>query len=100
MAINCAALPVTLLESELMGYEKGAFTDAKTSKKGLFELADGGTVFLDEIGDMELSMQAKLLRLLENKTFRRIGGVKDIKVDVRVISATNQERQQAPGGGK
>lgn len=100
MAINCAALPVTLLESELMGYEKGAFTDAKTSKKGLFELADGGTVFLDEIGDMELSMQAKLLRLLENKTFRRIGGVKDIKVDVRVISATNQEISKALDEGK
>jgi two-component system response regulator AtoC len=91
MAINCAALPVTLLESELMGHEKGAFTDAKSSKKGLFELANGGTVFLDEIGDMHMSMQAKLLRLLEEKTFKRVGGVKDIKVDVRVVSATNQE---------
>ncbi len=100
MAINCAALPVTLLESELMGYEKGAFTDAKASKKGLFELADGGTVFLDEIGDMDLSMQAKLLRLLENKIFRRIGGVKDIKVDVRVISATNQELSKALDEGR
>jgi DNA-binding NtrC family response regulator len=91
MAINCAALPVTLLETELMGHEKGAFTDAKAAKKGLFELADGGTLFLDEIGDMDLSMQAKLLRILEEKTFRRVGGVKDIKVDVRVISATNQD---------
>jgi len=91
MAINCAALPVTLLETELMGHEKGAFTDAKTAKKGLFELADGGTLFLDEIGDMDLSMQAKLLRVLEEKNFRRVGGVKDIKVDVRVISATNQD---------
>ncbi len=100
MAINCAALPVTLLESELMGYEKGAFTDAKVSKKGLFELADEGTVFLDEIGDMDLSMQAKLLRLLENKIFRRIGGVKDIKVDVRVISATNQELSKALDEGR
>ncbi len=100
MAINCAALPVTLLESELMGYERGAFTDAKASKKGLFELADGGTVFLDEIGDMDLSMQAKLLRLLENKIFRRIGGVKDIKVDVRVISATNQELSKALDEGR
>ena len=100
MAINCAALPVTLLESELMGYERGAFTDAKASKKGLFELADGGTVFLDEIGDMDLSMQAKLLRLLENKIFRRIGGVKDITVDVRVISATNQELSKALDEGR
>ncbi|HLE42258.1 MAG TPA: sigma-54 dependent transcriptional regulator [Nitrospirota bacterium] len=100
MAINCAALPVTLLESELMGYEKGAFTDARSSKKGLFELADGGTVFLDEIGDMDLSMQAKLLRLLENKIFKRIGGVKDIKVDVRVISATNQELSKALEQGR
>lgn len=95
MAINCAALPVTLLETELMGHEKGAFTDAKTAKKGLFELADGGTLFLDEIGDMDLSMQAKLLRVLEEKNFRRVGGVKDIKVDVRVISATNQDLSSA-----
>lgn len=95
MAINCAALPVTLLETELMGHEKGAFTDAKAAKKGLFELADGGTLFLDEIGDMDLSMQAKLLRVLEEKTFRRVGGVKDIKVDVRVISATNQDLSSA-----
>jgi DNA-binding NtrC family response regulator len=100
MAVNCAALPVTLLESELMGHEKGAFTDAKAAKKGLFELADGGTVFLDEIGDMDLSMQAKLLRILENKTFRRVGGVKDIKVDVRVISATNQELSRAISEGR
>ena len=100
MAINCAALPVTLLESELMGHEKGAFTDAKSSKKGLFELADGGTVFLDEIGDMDLSMQAKLLRILEEKSFRRVGGVKDIKVDVRVISATNQDLAKAMNEGK
>jgi two-component system, NtrC family, response regulator AtoC len=100
MAVNCAALPVTLLESELMGHEKGAFTDAKAAKKGLFELADGGTVFLDEIGDMDLSMQAKLLRVLENKTFKRVGGVKDIKVDVRVISATNQELSRAISEGR
>ena len=100
MAINCAALPVNLLESELMGHEKGAFTDAKTAKKGLFELADGGTVFLDEIGDMDLSMQAKLLRMLEDKTFRRIGGVKDIKVDVRLISATNQDLAKAMDDGR
>lgn len=99
MAINCAALPVTLLETELMGHEKGAFTDAKAAKKGLFELADGGTVFLDEIGDMPMSMQAKLLRMLEEKTFKRVGGVKDIKVDVRLISATNQELSRAMNEG-
>ena len=91
VAINCAAVPATLLESELFGYEKGAFTDAKSQKKGLFEVADGGTVFLDEIGDMELSMQAKLLRFLEDRTFRRIGGSKVITVDVRIISATNKD---------
>ncbi len=91
MAINCAAMPETLLESELMGHEKGAFTDAKAQKKGLFEIADGGTLFLDEIGDMDVGMQAKLLRILEERTFRRIGGTKEIPVDVRIVSATNQE---------
>jgi DNA-binding NtrC family response regulator len=91
MAINCAAMPETLLESELMGHEKGAFTDAKVQKKGLFEIADGGTLFLDEIGDMDVGMQAKLLRILEERTFRRIGGTKEIPVDVRIVSATNQE---------
>ncbi|HTG81698.1 MAG TPA: sigma-54 dependent transcriptional regulator [Geobacteraceae bacterium] len=95
VAINCAAVPATLLESELFGYEKGAFTDAKTMKKGLFELADGGTVFLDEIGDMELGMQAKLLRFLEDRTFRRVGGSKVIAVDVRIISATNKDLLKA-----
>jgi DNA-binding NtrC family response regulator len=95
VAINCAAVPSTLLESELFGHEKGAFTDAKTAKKGLFELADGGTVFLDEIGDMEMGMQAKLLRFLEDRTFRRIGGAKVISVDVRIISATNKELMKA-----
>jgi DNA-binding NtrC family response regulator len=100
MAINCAALPVTLLESELMGHEKGAFTDAKTAKKGLLELADGGSMFLDEIGDMDLNMQAKLLRVLEERSFRRVGGVKDINVDVRIISATNQDLGTAMNEGK
>ena len=95
VAINCAAVPATLLESELFGHEKGAFTDAKTAKKGLFELADGGTVFLDEIGDMEMGMQAKLLRFLEDRTFRRIGGAKVVSVDVRIISATNKELLKA-----
>ena len=88
--INCTALPETLIESELFGYEKGAFTDAKQMKKGLFELADGGTIFLDEIGDMKLSTQAKLLKIIENKTFKRIGGIKDISVDLRVVASTNK----------
>jgi len=91
MAINCAAVPETLLESELMGHEKGAFTDAKSQKRGLFEMSDGGTIFLDEIGDMEMGMQAKLLRVLEERSFRRVGGTKEIPVDVRIVSATNQE---------
>lgn len=95
VAINCAAVPATLLESELFGHEKGSFTDAKVTKKGLFELADGGTVFLDEIGDMDVGMQAKLLRFLEERTFRRIGGTKAMPVDVRIISATNKDLLKA-----
>lgn len=93
--INCSAIPETLLESELLGFEKGAFTDAKTRKQGLFELADGGTLYLDEIGDMPYPMQAKLLKFIESKSFRRLGGVKDIAVDVRIIAATNQNLEQA-----
>lgn len=94
MNITCSALPETLLESELMGYERGAFTDAKKLKKGLFEQADGGTVFLDEIGEIGLSLQVKLLRLIEEKTFKRVGGTKDIKVNVRIIAATNQNLRE------
>lgn len=90
MDINCTALPENLIESELFGYEKGAFTDAKQMKKGLFELSDGGTIFLDEIADMKPSTQAKLLKVIENKTFKRIGGIKDITVDLRIIAATNK----------
>lgn len=95
MAINCAAVPETLLESELMGHEKGAFTDAKNQKKGLFEMAHRGTVFLDEIGDMPMGTQAKLLRVLEERSFRRIGGTKDIHVDIRIVAATNKELLKA-----
>jgi len=90
MKINCSAIPDSLLESELFGYEKGAFTDAKNTKKGLFELADGGTVFLDEIGDMKPFLQSKILRVIENQTFMRVGGEREIKVDVRIIAATNR----------
>jgi DNA-binding NtrC family response regulator len=90
MNITCTALPETLLESELFGHERGAFTDARQQKQGLFELADGGTIFLDEIGDMPAALQAKLLRFLEEKAFRRVGGVKDIQVNVRIIAATNR----------
>lgn len=91
IAITFSALPDNLIESELFGYERGAFTDAKTSKRGLFETGSGGTVYLDEIGDVKPSLQVKLLRLIEGKTFRRLGGTKDITVDVRIIAATNQE---------
>jgi DNA-binding NtrC family response regulator len=95
MPINCTALPDELLESELMGHEKGSFTDAKTLKKGLFELADGGTIFLDEIGDMKLGLQSKILRFIEDRRFKRIGGKEDIDVDVRIIAATNRDLEKA-----
>lgn len=95
LAINCAAIPETLLESELFGYEKGAFTDARAQKRGLFELADKGTLFLDEIGEIPFSLQAKLLRVLEDQTFRRLGGLQDIHIDVRVVAATNKNLREA-----
>jgi len=91
MNITCSALPEHLLESELFGHERGAFTDARLQKKGLLETADGGTVFLDEIGEMTPALQAKLLRFLEDKAFKRVGGSSDIRVDVRVIAATNRD---------
>ena len=95
LEINCASLPEELLESELFGHEKGAFTDAKSQKVGLLELANKGTLFLDEIGEMSLTIQVKVLRVLERMTFRRVGGTKDIKVSVRIISATNSDLESA-----
>jgi DNA-binding NtrC family response regulator len=100
IAINCTALPETLLESELFGYEKGAFTDAKAEKKGIFELAHGGTILLDEIGDMKLSLQGKLLRVLEERTIRRIGGQKEIPIEVTVIATTNRNLSDAVEKGE
>src|SRR5262249_7507985 len=94
------ALPEALLESELFGHERGAFTGADRQKKGLFEMADGGTVFLDEIGEMVPGLQSKLLRFLEEKTFKRVGGSQDIRVDVRVIAATNRVLQDEVREGK
>lgn len=99
MEVNCTSLPETLIESELFGHEKGAYTDARTMKKGLFELADGGTILLDEIGDMPMSTQSKLLKVIENKSFKRLGGVKDIIVNVRIIAATNKGLMEASEDG-
>jgi transcriptional regulator with PAS, ATPase and Fis domain len=95
LALSCGALPETLLESELFGYEKGAFTGANHTKKGRFEMADGGTLFLDEIGEISLKTQIDLLRVLQEKEFRRLGGTEVTKVDVRIISATNRDLQEA-----
>ncbi len=98
--VNAAAVSSTLLESELFGHEKGAFTDAQKQKKGLFELANGGTLFLDEIGDLDPSLQVKLLRVLQERKFRRVGGTTDIHVDVRIISATNADLEKNIEDGK
>ena len=100
VALNCAAIPETLLESELFGYEKGAFTDARAPKAGILEIASGGTIFLDEIGEMPLTLQAKMLRVLEEQGFRRLGGVRDIQVDVRVVAATNRKLTDAIEEGR
>jgi len=95
VAINCSAIPETLMEAELFGHERGAFTDAKAMKRGLFESADGGTLFLDEIGELSPLLQAKLLRVLEDQVIRRVGGVRDMQVDVRVIAASNRDLEKA-----
>jgi two-component system, NtrC family, response regulator AtoC len=98
--ITCSALPEQLLESELFGHERGAFTDARQQKRGLFETADGGTVFLDEIGEMTAALQSKLLRFLEEKTFKRVGGLNDVRVDVRVVAATNRNLEDEVKAGR
>jgi two-component system response regulator AtoC len=100
LAINCAAIPDSLVETELFGHEKGSFTDAIEEKPGLIEMADGGTLFLDEISTLKLELQAKLLRVLETETLRRVGGVKDIPVDLRVVAATNRDLRQALKDGE
>ena len=98
--VNCAAIPPELIESELFGHERGAFTGASARKKGLFEMADGGTIFLDEVGDMILSAQAKVLRVLQSGEFTRVGGEQTLKADVRVLAATNRDLQAAVAGGQ
>src|SRR5206468_8660739 len=100
MAINCAAIPENLLESELFGHEKGAFTGAADRRIGKFEQCDGGTIFLDEIGDMPQATQTKILRVLQNGEFQRVGGNQTFHVDVRVIAATNREPEQLVAGKK
>ena len=100
VAINCSAIPETLMEAELLGHEKGAFTDAKQMKKGLFEAADGGTLLLDEIGELSPLLQAKLLRVLEDQVIRRVGGLRDMQVDVRVIAASNRDLEKAVREGQ
>ena len=97
--VSCAALPDTLIESELFGYEKGAFTGAQTRKKGRFEMAEGGTLFLDEIGDVNLGTQVKLLRVLQEREFERLGGTETVKVNVRLIAATNKDMEKAIADG-
>ena len=98
--INCGAFPETLLESELFGYVKGAFTGASQNKRGLFEVASGGTIFLDEIGEMSVSMQVKLLRVLQERTIRPVGGTQETPVDVRVIAATNRDLREMVANGR
>src|SRR5205814_3418186 len=98
--VNCSALPPSLVESELFGHEKGAFTDAKAARQGLFEMAEGGTIFLDEIGDMPIDLQAKILTVVEEGLYRRVGGSRDKSFNARIITATNQPLEQRVEEGK
>jgi len=98
--VNCTALPASLMEAELFGYERGAFTDAKESKLGLFEAAEGGFIFLDEVGDLELALQGKLLRAIEERTVRRVGGIRDRRIDVRILAATNRNLERQVQGNQ
>ena len=100
ISINCSAIPAELLESELFGYEKGAFTGAEKMRQGRFEMASGGTLFLDEIGDMPLPLQAKLLRAIESRTIQRVGGGKDVPIDLRLVCATHQNIEADIEAGK
>ena len=100
ISVNCAALTETLLESELFGHERGAFTEAVAMRKGRFELADGGTLFLDEVAEMSQALQAKLLRVLQEMEFERVGGVRTIRVDVRVMAATNRDLKEEVEAGR
>ena len=100
VAVNCAAMPENLLENELFGHEKGAFTDASDMKKGLVELCDRGTLFLDEVADMPLATQSKLLRFIDNRSFKRVGGARDMSVDIRIVTATNKDVESEVRGGR
>ena len=100
VAVSCAALPETLIESELFGHEKGAFTSATQTRKGRFELADGGTLLLDEVGDLSPGVQVKLLRVLQERSFERVGGSKTLSVDIRLIAATNRDLEKEVEDGR
>src|SRR5256714_2300722 len=100
VALNCGGIPETLLESELFGHMRGAFTGADANKKGLIEIAEGGSLFLDEIGEMTPTMQVKLLRVLQDRRFRRLGGTEEVQADIRVIAATNQDLQKLVANGR